>query len=97
MNLFCAGLLFDTSAILYTNCIFLLLFLFPLPWKETKGYYRITRWLFVAINSIAERYRGGGHACASGATVFSKKEMRALVKEADAVVKHYKENNEGWL
>lgn len=52
VNLFCAGLLFDTSAILYTNCIFLLLFLLPLPWKETKGYYRITRWLFVVINSI---------------------------------------------
>ena len=52
VNLFSAGLLFDTSAILYTNCIFLLLFLIPLPWKETKSYYRIIRWLYVVINSI---------------------------------------------
>ena len=52
VNLFSAGLLFDTSAILYTNCIFLLLFLIPLPWKETKSYYRNIRWLYVVINTI---------------------------------------------
>jgi nanoRNase/pAp phosphatase (c-di-AMP/oligoRNAs hydrolase) len=51
----------------------------------------------VAINSVAEHYRGGGHACACGATIFSKKEMRALVKEADAIVKEYKETHEDWL
>lgn len=52
---------------------------------------------FVTINEIAERYHGGGHACASGATVYSKKEMKALIAEADAHLKHYKETNEGWL
>ena len=52
---------------------------------------------FVAINSVAEHYRGGGHACACGATIFNKKEMRALVKEADAIVKQYKETHEEWL
>ena len=65
---------------------------------DEEGSIRVRlRSRFVAINSVAEHYRGGGHACASGATVFSKKEMRALVKEADAIVKNYKENNEGWL
>lgn len=52
---------------------------------------------FVTVNSIAERYRGGGHDCASGATVYNKKEMRALISEADARLKKFKENNEGWL
>ena len=52
---------------------------------------------YAAINTIAEKYRGGGHACASGATVYGQEEMDALLREADALVKDYKENNEGWL
>ena len=52
---------------------------------------------FVTISELAERYRGGGHACAAGATVHSKKEMKQLIAEADALLKAYKENNEGWL
>lgn len=52
---------------------------------------------FVPINTIAERYRGGGHAFASGATVYSQEERCALIEETDALVKNYKENNEGWL
>ena len=52
---------------------------------------------FVAINTVAEQYRGGGHAQASGATLHDKKEMRLLLKEADRVVKEYKETHEGWL
>lgn len=52
---------------------------------------------FVTINEIAEKYHGGGHACASGATVHSKKEFKALVKDADAWLGEFKKNNEGWL
>lgn len=52
---------------------------------------------FVTVNQIAERYHGGGHACACGATVYSKKEMKALIQEADIALKDYKETNEGWL
>ena len=52
---------------------------------------------FVKISDLAEKYRGGGHACAAGATLHSKKEMKQLVAEADALLKEYKENNEGWL
>ena len=51
---------------------------------------------FVTVNEIAERYHGGGHACASGATVYSKKEMKALIKDCDVRLKEFKENNEGW-
>ena len=52
---------------------------------------------FLPINAIAEKYNGGGHACACGATVYSKKEALALIKEADALLKEFKANNEGWL
>ena len=52
---------------------------------------------FVTINEVAEKYNGGGHDCASGATVHSRKEMKALIADADARLADYKENNEGWL
>ena len=52
---------------------------------------------FVAINGVAEKYRGGGHACACGATLYGKTEVEALLADMDALVKEYKENNEGWL
>ena len=52
---------------------------------------------FVTVNQIAERYNGGGHDCASGATVHSKHEALRLVKEADAALAKYKAENEGWL
>ena len=52
---------------------------------------------FVTINELAEKYHGGGHACASGATVYSKKEFKALVADADRRLGEFKANNEGWL
>ena len=52
---------------------------------------------FVTISDLAQRYSGGGHACAAGATVYSKKEMKRLIAEADELLKNYKENNDGWL
>ena len=62
------------------------------------GSYRVRlRSRFVTVSELAERYHGGGHACAAGATVYSKAEMHALLKEADELLKNYKANNEGWL
>ena len=52
---------------------------------------------FVTINALAEKYGGGGHDKASGATVHSKKEMKQMLSDADELVKNYKENNTGWL
>ena len=66
------------------------------PGEETTIRVRL-RSRFVTINSIAENHHGGGHAHASGATVYSQEEMAQLIKEADARVKEYKETNEGWL
>ena len=52
---------------------------------------------FVTVSEIAEQYHGGGHACAAGATVYSIEEMKRLMRDADARLKDYKKNNEGWL
>lgn len=65
---------------------------------DPEGTIRVRlRSRFVHINSVAEKYRGGGHACASGATVYSMDEVHALLQDADALVKEYKETHEGWL
>lgn len=53
MELFGAGLLFDTPAILYTNAAILLMFMLPLHYKESPVYYRVARWIYVIVNSIA--------------------------------------------
>ena len=52
---------------------------------------------FVKISDLAEQYRGGGHACAAGATLLSKAEMKELIAKADTILGEYKANNEGWL
>ena len=65
---------------------------------DDEGSIRVRlRSRFVHINSIAEKYRGGGHSCASGATVYNQEEVQALLRDADALVKEYKETHEGWL
>jgi phosphoesterase RecJ-like protein len=52
---------------------------------------------FTTINKLAEKYNGGGHACASGASVKNRAEAKKLIAEADAEIREYKQNNEGWL
>ena len=52
---------------------------------------------FITVNQIAENYEGGGHACASGATVHSIEQMNELLAEADRQLAEYKNTNEGWL
>lgn len=52
---------------------------------------------FVTVSELGERYHGGGHACAAGATVYSKREMKALIAEADQILADYKATHEGWL
>lgn len=65
---------------------------------DEKGTIRVRmRSRFVPINTIAENYRGGGHAYASGATLYSVAEIDSLIKETDALIKEYKETHDGWL
>ena len=52
---------------------------------------------FMTVDKIANRYHGGGHDRASGATCYSLEEMNALIEDCDKAVKEYKENNEGWM
>lgn len=45
------------------------------------------------INLLAEQYRGGGHAKASGATLLSWDELEGFVTKADELVRKYKLNS----
>lgn len=47
------GLLFDTSAILYTNIIYVVLALFPIHLKDTDIYAAVTKWVYVITNTLA--------------------------------------------
>lgn len=48
---------------------------------------------FVPINTVATHFRGGGHLTAAGATIYSKNEMKKLLKELDTLLKEFKEEN----
>lgn len=52
---------------------------------------------FMAINTLAEEFGGGGHAFASGATVKDRDEAALLLRKADAAIKKYKQTHEDWL
>ncbi len=66
--------------------------------NDGKGTIRVRmRSRFVPINTVAENYRGGGHAYASGATLHHTDEITALLNDTDAVIKEYKETHDGWL
>lgn len=51
-NLLCAGLIFDTPGIFYTNALYVLLMLFPLHLKERHGWYSFCKWLFIVVNAM---------------------------------------------
>ncbi len=53
LNLCRGGLVFDTSALLVTNSLWLVLMLFPLWLKECPSYHRLCRILFVTVNGLA--------------------------------------------
>ncbi|MBR3714026.1 MAG: sulfatase-like hydrolase/transferase, partial [Bacteroidales bacterium] len=53
-TLFKGSLVFDTSAIIYTNLLFLVLALLPLHWKEKNGVYKwIVKFAYIIPNSVA--------------------------------------------
>lgn len=65
--------------------------------NEDKSIRVRLRSRFVTVSEIANNYHGGGHACAAGATVYSKAEMKSLLNDCDARLADYKKNNTGWL
>ena len=48
---------------------------------------------FIEVESLARQYNGGGHANASGATVYSQKQVQALIREADERLGVFKEEH----
>lgn len=53
MNILFGGLMFDTSAILYTNILYLFLAFIPAPLVKTSLYQRILKCIYVVINFMA--------------------------------------------
>lgn len=47
-----AGIIFDTTTILYSNALFILLFLLPFHWKENATFYKVVRWIFTVVNGF---------------------------------------------
>lgn len=52
LKMFQGGVYFDTSAILYTNTLYIVLMLIPLHYKEGKLYQQIAKGIFVATNFL---------------------------------------------
>jgi phosphoglycerol transferase MdoB-like AlkP superfamily enzyme len=52
-DVFWGGLLFDTSAILYTNVLYVVLMLFPWHTKETRVWHLFCKWLYLIVNGLA--------------------------------------------
>lgn len=52
-DLVMGSLVFDTSAIIYTNILWIVLMLLPLHIKEQPAYHRTLKWIFVIVNSLA--------------------------------------------
>ena len=66
--------------------------------ENSDGSIRVRlRSRFMTVNKIAEKYHGGGHDRASGATCYSKEEVMALIEDADKATKEFKESGEYWI
>ena len=52
-EVFWGGLVFDTSAILYTNVLWVLMVLFPWYRKENHVYHHVCKWVYLVVNGIA--------------------------------------------
>ena len=52
LDIFRGSLLFDTSAILYTNSLYAIMLLIPLHLKEKAGWQKAAKWVFVVVNSL---------------------------------------------
>lgn len=53
LDILTGSLMFDTSAILYTNALYALLMLVPLHWKESPRWQCFARLVFVLVNGLA--------------------------------------------
>ena len=51
-NVFQGGFMFDSSAIMYTCSLYIIMMLLPLHLKERPSYHKVCKWLFVVVNAI---------------------------------------------
>ena len=47
------SLLFDTTAILYTHILYIVMMLLPLWRKENQTYHRLCKWIFMVVNALS--------------------------------------------
>lgn len=47
------GIVIDTPGIFYTNVLYIFMMLIPFHLKERATYYRVCKWVFIIVNSIA--------------------------------------------
>ena len=66
--------------------------------EDRDGTFRVRlRTRFMTCNKLAEKYRGGGHAQASGGHCMDMDEVKALIADADALTKEYKATHTHWM
>ena len=66
--------------------------------NKAKGQIRVRlRSRFLGVNELGNKYHGGGHKMAAGATVYSEEEMNKLIEDADKLLGEYKRTHKGWL
>ena len=66
--------------------------------NKKKGQIRVRlRSRFLGVNELGNKYHGGGHKMAAGATVYSEREMNELIEDADKLLGEYKATHGGWL
>ena len=46
------GLMFDVSALIYLNAVYMLLFLLPFQFKFSNWYQKLLKWIFVIVNGV---------------------------------------------
>ncbi|MDO9615171.1 MAG: LTA synthase family protein, partial [Bacteroidota bacterium] len=46
------GMMFDISALLYLNVVYMLLFLLPFHFKFNNWYQKVLKWLFMIVNGV---------------------------------------------
>jgi hypothetical protein len=51
-ELIAGSLRFDSSAILYTNWLWIILMLLPIHTKERRWWHQMCKWIFVVVNSL---------------------------------------------
>lgn len=51
-QMFRGGYMFDRSAIVYTNALWIVMVIFPIWIKETRAWHKAQKWVFVVVNTL---------------------------------------------